>query len=69
MSGEPDLGMAPRQGNSEAALRYNNELRMRLDKLSRTYDLTTMKIFMTVEAMGENNVYSVYDPGGLGYIL
>ncbi|RUS90444.1 hypothetical protein EGW08_001785 [Elysia chlorotica] len=62
MSGGLNPATGARQVDSEAALRYNNELRMRLDKLSRTYDLTTMKIFMAVEAMGENNVYSVYDP-------
>ncbi|GFO12342.1 hypothetical protein PoB_003884700 [Plakobranchus ocellatus] len=56
----PEMGVAAR--HDENALRHDNELRMRLDKLSRTYDLTTMKIFMTVEALGENNVYSVYDP-------
>ncbi|XP_005091195.1 uncharacterized protein LOC101851849 [Aplysia californica] len=39
----------------------DDELKRRLEKLSRSYDLTTMKIFMTVEALGEANVYSTYD--------
>jgi len=39
----------------------DEELKRRLEKLSRSYDLTTMKIFMTVEALGESNVYSTYD--------
>lgn len=39
----------------------DEELKRRLEKLSRNYDLTTMKIFMTVEALGESNVYSTYD--------
>ncbi|GFR75902.1 hypothetical protein ElyMa_005786800 [Elysia marginata] len=62
MSGYLEMGVVTRQDDPEAAVRHNHELRMRLDKLSRTYDLTTMKIFMTVEALGESNVYSIYDP-------
>lgn len=62
MSERLELGVLKRQEDSEAGRRYSHELRMRLDKLSRTYDLTTMKIFMTVEALGDSNVYSIYDP-------
>uniref|UniRef100_A0A2C9LDM1 Uncharacterized protein n=1 Tax=Biomphalaria glabrata TaxID=6526 RepID=A0A2C9LDM1_BIOGL len=40
----------------------HDDLRLRLEKLSRSYDLATMKIFMAVESLGDNNVYSTYTP-------
>ncbi|XP_061177102.1 uncharacterized protein LOC133185829 [Saccostrea echinata] len=43
-------------------LRYDDELKRRLEKLSRIYDFSTMKIFMTVEALGEDRVCATYNP-------
>jgi len=42
-------------------IRYEDELRRRLEKLSRTYDLTTMKIFIVVECIGEELVCSTFN--------
>lgn len=42
-------------------IRYDNELKRRLEKLARTYDLTTMKIFIAVECLGEELVMSTYN--------
>ena len=36
------------------------ELRRRLEKLSRHYDVDTMKVFMVVEALGESSLHAVY---------
>ena len=36
------------------------ELRRRLEKLSRNYDVDTMKVFMVVEALGERSLHAVY---------
>ncbi|XP_069142724.1 uncharacterized protein [Argopecten irradians] len=48
--------------STNSLIRYEDELRRRLEKLSRTYDLTTMKIFMVVECVGEEMVCSTYSP-------
>lgn len=42
-------------------IRYEDELKRRLEKLSRTYDLTTMKIFIAVECLGEELVTCTYN--------
>lgn len=42
-------------------LRYDSELKRRLEKLSKTYDLTTMKIFIAVECLGEDLVTCTYN--------
>ena len=47
---------------SSALIRYEDELKRRLQKLSRTYDLTTMKIFIVVECLGDARVCSTYNP-------
>lgn len=47
---------------SSALIRYEDELKRRLQKLSRTYDLTTMKIFVVVECLGDSRVCSTYNP-------
>ncbi|XP_050390715.1 uncharacterized protein LOC126809891 [Patella vulgata] len=39
---------------------YEGELKRRLEKLSRVYDMATMKIFIAVEAVGENLMYNTY---------
>ena len=39
--------------SATSMIRYDDELKRRLEKLSRTYDLTTMKIFICVECLGE----------------
>ena len=62
--GHGGLGAGQGQGHHHIVhFSQDEELKRRLEKLSRSYDLTTMKIFMTVEALGENNVYSTYDLG------
>ncbi|KAK7493101.1 hypothetical protein BaRGS_00015622, partial [Batillaria attramentaria] len=38
------------------------ELKKRLEKLSRHYDVDTMKVFMVVEALGESSLHAVYSP-------
>lgn len=43
-------------------MRYEDEFKRRLQKLSRTYDLTTMKIFIVVECLGDSRVCSTYNP-------
>lgn len=43
-------------------LRYEDEIKKRLEKLSRIYDFSTMKIFMTVESLGEDKVCATYNP-------
>ncbi|OWF44995.1 uncharacterized protein LOC110457565 isoform X2 [Mizuhopecten yessoensis] len=48
--------------SANTLIRYEDELRRRLEKLSRTYDLTTMKIFVVVECVGEELVCSTYSP-------
>lgn len=48
--------------SANSLIRYEDELRRRLEKLSRTYDLTTMKIFIVVECIGEGLVCSTYNP-------
>ncbi|XP_046361953.1 uncharacterized protein LOC124139026 [Haliotis rufescens] len=40
---------------------HEDELIKRLEKLSRNYDLATMKIFIAVESLGESLVYSTYN--------
>ncbi|XP_048771062.1 uncharacterized protein LOC125677132 [Ostrea edulis] len=45
-----------------SVLHYEDELKRRLEKLSRIYDFSTMKIFMTVESLGEDRVCATYDP-------
>lgn len=45
----------------DSFIRYEDELKRRLEKLSRNYDFTTMKIFVAVECLGERLVYSLYD--------
>ncbi|KAK3577452.1 hypothetical protein CHS0354_032303 [Potamilus streckersoni] len=47
-------------------IRYEDELKRRLEKLSRTYDLATMKIFITVECLGEELVTSTYNAARKG---
>ncbi|KAH9500635.1 hypothetical protein Btru_077168 [Bulinus truncatus] len=42
---------------------FQDDLQLRLEKLSRAYDLATMKIFMAVESLGDDYVYSTYAPG------
>ena len=42
--------------STTSLIRYDDEIKRRLEKLSRTYDLTTMKIFIAVECLGECNV-------------
>jgi hypothetical protein len=46
---------------ASSLIRYDDELKRRLEKLSRTYDLTTMKIFVAVECVGEQLVCGTYD--------
>ena len=41
-------------------IRYDDELKRRLEKLSRTYDLTTMKIFICVECLGMAIIETYY---------
>lgn len=38
--------------STTSLIRYDDEIKRRLEKLSRTYDLTTMKIFIAVECLG-----------------
>ncbi|KAK7108656.1 uncharacterized protein [Littorina saxatilis] len=38
------------------------ELKKRLEKLSRNYDTDTMKVFLVVESLGEESLRSVYNP-------
>lgn len=47
---------------TSSVIRYEDELKRRLQKLSRTYDLTTMKIFIVVECLGDGRVCSTYNP-------
>lgn len=49
--------------STTSLIRYDDELKRRLEKLSRTYDLTTMKIFIAVECLGEELVTSTYNAG------
>ncbi|XP_046548011.1 uncharacterized protein LOC124257978 [Haliotis rubra] len=46
---------------SSKDLMSEDELIKRLEKLSRNYDLATMKIFIAVESLGESLVYSTYN--------
>ncbi len=46
---------------SSQMLKSDDDLDKRLEKLSRNYDLPTMKIFIAVESLGENLVYSTYN--------
>lgn len=46
--------------SATSMIRYDDELKRRLEKLSRTYDLTTMKIFICVECLGEELVTCTY---------
>ena len=46
---------------SSSLIRYEDELKRRLEKLSRVYDFGTMKIFMAVECLGEEKVCSTFD--------
>ena len=39
------------------------DLRRRLEKLARRYDLLTMKLYMAAEALGEAEVYAAYVQG------
>ncbi|KAK3098998.1 hypothetical protein FSP39_025135 [Pinctada imbricata] len=48
--------------SSSSFIRYDDELKRRLEKLSRVYDFGTMKIFMTVECLGEDRVSCTYNP-------
>lgn len=48
--------------NSSNLVRQEDELKRRLQKLSRTYDLTTMKIFIVVESLSDSRVCSTYNP-------
>lgn len=47
--------------SATSMIRYDDELKRRLEKLSRTYDLTTMKIFICVECLGEELVTCTYN--------
>ena len=48
--------------SARGLMHYEDELKRRLEKLSRNYDLATMKIFIAVETLGESLVYSTYNP-------
>ncbi|KAL4233221.1 hypothetical protein ACF0H5_007905 [Mactra antiquata] len=47
--------------STRSLIRYEDELKRRLEKLARTYDLTTMKIFIVVECLGEDLVTCTYN--------
>ncbi|WAR08850.1 hypothetical protein MAR_018808 [Mya arenaria] len=47
--------------STTSLIRYDDEIKRRLEKLSRTYDLTTMKIFIAVECLGEELVTCTYN--------
>ena len=46
--------------SAASMIRYDDELKRRLEKLSRTYDLTTMKIFICVECLGKYHCSFIY---------
>ncbi|XP_053396778.1 uncharacterized protein LOC128556274 [Mercenaria mercenaria] len=52
-----------KMSSTTSLIRYDDELKRRLEKLSRTYDLTTMKIFIAVECLGEELVTCTYNAG------
>ncbi|XP_076445604.1 uncharacterized protein LOC143283304 [Babylonia areolata] len=59
----PSPSPPPTRPSPAASVPDGEDLRRRLEKLCRHYDVDTMKVFMVVEALGEGALHALYGGG------